>query len=297
MAPPFFAGISRDVNGLLNADFYHNTSLNLDLSTTATNGVKFNIKGKQPTADAPLSVNLETKYNDKATGLNLTQSWNNSNNLITKLEISDILTKGVKTELQTNLVPSVSKNAKINLSFVQPFFAVKGSFDLLKNPSFLGDFTVSHDNIIAGTEFNYDITQGTLNRYALALAYTSNEYTLACSTNNKFLTTVSFFQKVSPILQVGAKATHTSTSPSTTSTTESTTATTTKNPVNIEFATKYTPDPNSQIKAKLADNGSLALAYKQILRPGITLGLGASFNVLKINDPVHKVGASLSFVQ
>ncbi|CAR25516.1 hypothetical protein ZYGR_0A00800 [Zygosaccharomyces rouxii] len=279
MAPPFFSDIGKDINGLLGKDFYHGTNAAVDVSTVAKNGVKFTLKAKQAVKDGPLSANVETRVSDKATGLTLTQGWSNANNLNTKIELAD-LTPGLKSELVTSLVPGVSKAAKLNVSFVQPFFTARGAFDLLKGPSFVGDLTLAHEGIVGGAEIGYDITGGSLSRYAVALGYSAGDYSLGLSTNNAQLTTVSFFQNVSPILQVGAKAT---------SVPKELTN------VNIEFATKYLPDATSQIKTKIADSGIVALAYKQELRTGVTLGVGASFNALNLAEPVHKLGGSLSF--
>lgn len=279
MAPPFFSDINKGVNDLLNRDFYHTSVAALDVSTVAKNGVKFDLKGKQTVKDGPLAANVETKVSDKATGLTLTQGWSNSNNLNTKIELADV-TPGLKTELVTSLVPGVSKAAKLNVNFVQPFFTARGAFDLLKGPSFVGDLTLAHEGIVGGAEIGYDITGGSLSRYAVALGYSAGDYSLGLSINNAQLTTVSFFQKVSPILQVGAKAISTPKQLAN---------------VNIEFATLYLPDPTSQVKAKVADSGIVALAYKQQLRPGVTLGVGASFNALNLSEPVHKIGSSLSF--
>ena len=50
-----------------------------------------------------------------------------------------------------------------------------------------------------------------------------------------------------------------------------------------------------QVKAKVSDSGIVTLAYKQLLRPGVTLGVGSSFDALKLSEPVHKLGWSLSF--
>ncbi|EDO16714.1 hypothetical protein Kpol_1003p19 [Vanderwaltozyma polyspora DSM 70294] len=280
MAPPFYNDITKNVNTLLNNDYYHSQVASFEVSTVAKNGVKFNVKSKQSTQGAPLSSTIETKINDKSTGLTLTQSWSNANNLNTKVELADILTQGLKTELITSMVPNVSKNAKFNVSFVQPSFTARGNFDLLTKPSFVGDLSLAHDGIVGGLQFGYDITQGSLSSYALALAYNQSDYSLGLSINNKQFTTVSFFQNVSSILQVGAKATANVASASN---------------VNIEFATKYVPDETSQVKAKIQDTGILALAYKQELRKGVTLGLGASFNALNLNEPVHKLGGSLTF--
>ncbi|QLQ78964.1 hypothetical protein HG537_0B03110 [Torulaspora globosa] len=279
MAPPFFSDINKGVNDLLNRDFYHQSVAAVDVSTIAKNGVKFDLKAKQTVKDGPLAANIETKVSDKATGLTLTQGWSNSNNLNTKIELTDV-TPGLKTELVTSLVPGVSKAAKLNVNFVQPFFTARGAFDLLKGPSFVGDVTLAHEGIVGGAEIGYDITGGSLSRYAVALGYSAGDYSLGLSIDNAQLTTVSFFQKVSPILQVGAKAISTPKQLAN---------------VNIEFATLYLPDPTSQVKAKVADSGIVALAYKQQLRPGVTLGVGASFNALNLSEPVHKIGSSLSF--
>ncbi len=49
------------------------------------------------------------------------------------------------------------------------------------------------------------------------------------------------------------------------------------------------------IQAKVNDRGIAALAYNIKLRPGVTLGLGASFDTQKPNESAHKVGASFTF--
>ncbi|SCW01990.1 LAFE_0E11716g1_1 [Lachancea fermentati] len=279
MAPPFFSDISKDINGLLNRDFYHGTPAAVDIKTTAPNGVAFTVKGKSSPKDNAIAANVEAKISDKATGLTLTQGWSSANSLDTKIELAE-LTPGLKSELVTSCVPGTSKAAKLNLNFVQPFFTARGAFDLLKGPSFVGDLTLAHEGFVGGAEVGYDIAAGAVSRYAVALGYAAGSYSVALSINNAQLTTASFFQKVSPLLEVGAKA---ALNPQAGSN------------VNIEFATKYALDPTSQVKAKVADSGIVALAYKQALRPGVDLGLGASFDALKLSEPVHKLGWSLSF--
>ncbi|SCU86320.1 LAME_0D05600g1_1 [Lachancea meyersii CBS 8951] len=279
MAPPFFNDIFKDINGLLNRDFYHGTPAAVDVKTTAPNGVGFNVKGKSSPKDGSIAANVEAKVSDKATGLTLTQGWSSSNALDTKIELAE-LTPGLKSELVTSFVPNASKAAKLNLSFVQPFFTARGAFDLLKGPSFVGDLTLAHEGFVGGAEVGYDIAAAAVSRYAVALGYSAGAYSVALSINNAQLTTASFFQKVSPLLEVGAKAVMNPQAGSN---------------VNIEFASKYTLDPTSQVKAKVADSGIVALAYKQALRPGVDLGVGASFDALKLSEPVHKLGWSLSF--
>lgn len=282
MAPPFFSDIFKSVNDLLNKDFYHSTPAAVDLESVAKNGVKFNVKSKQLVKEGPLAATVDAKFTDKATGLTLTQGWSNANNLNTKIELNNI-TPGLKTELMTSFVPNISKVANLNLSFVQPFFTARGAFDLLKGPGFVGDMTLAHESgVVAGAQFGYDIAAGSLSKYAIALGYAAQDYHLGLNINNDQVTTATFFQNVSPQLQIGSRATLNPRQ--------------TVSNVNIEFATKYLPDPNSQVKAKISDAGIVALSYKQALRPGVTLGVGTSFDALKLSEPVHKIGWSLSFV-
>jgi voltage-dependent anion channel protein 2 len=49
------------------------------------------------------------------------------------------------------------------------------------------------------------------------------------------------------------------------------------------------------LQAKINDRGIAALAYNVLLRPGVTLGLGASFDTQNLNQAAHKVGASFTF--
>ncbi|CCK71968.1 porin POR1 KNAG_0I01830 [Huiozyma naganishii CBS 8797] len=286
MAQPFFSDIFKDSNDLLNKDFFHATPLQFDVKTIAKNGVNFNVKAKQNISNGPLAAVVESKFFDKTNGLVLTQGWANNNNVNTKLEVLDI-TPGLKTELNTTFDPNEllsgkGKNVSLNVSFAQPYFNARGLFNLLNGPpNFVGDMTVSHNGFVCGSEIGYDISKGAISRYALSLAYKSLDYSVGVAVNNKQVTSLLFNQVISKSLQVGSRATL---DPKVNS-----------NKVNLEFVTKYLPDDNSQVKAKISDLGTLSLSYKQLLRPGVTLGVGSSFDALKLNEPVHKIGWSLSF--
>ena len=52
---------------------------------------------------------------------------------------------------------------------------------------------------------------------------------------------------------------------------------------------------DNSLQAKINDRGIAALAYNVLLRPGVTLGLGASFDTQNLNQAAHKVGASFTF--
>lgn len=288
MAPPTYSDIFKGTNDLLNKDFYHSTPLAFDVKTVAKNGVQFTLNAKQTAASAPLSTNLESKLLDKYNGISLTQGWANNNTLKSKIEIAD-LAPGLKTDIltsvnPTNLLNDKKKSLNINMDYIQPLFTARGKFNLLNGPAgFVGDFTVAKDGIVAGTELQYNINGGSISKYGLALAYSAPDYSIGVAIDNKQLTTLSFNQTLNSTLAIGTKAT--------------------LNPlvnaqkVNLEFATRYTLDEanQSQVKAKINDAGNLAVSYKQLLRPGITLGVGSSFDALNLNEPVHKLGWSLSF--
>lgn len=288
MSPPVYSDIFKGTNDLLNKDFYHATPLAFDVTTVAKNGVNFNLNAKQSAKDAPLTTNIEYKFLDKFNGISLTQGWSNTNNLKTKVEVADLV-PGLKTEVLTSLNPNnfvndEKKNLNLNIDYIQPLFTARGKFDFLNGPpSFIGDLTCSRDGMVAGTELNYNINGGSISKYGLALAYSTSDYSIGVTVDNKQFTTLSFKQTLNDDLAIGSKATLNSSINA--------------QKVNLEFATQYVLDKQNQaqVKAKINDSGNLALSYKQLLRPGIILGVGTSFDALKLYEPVHKLGWSLSF--
>lgn len=280
MAPVAYSDIQKSSHDLLNKDFFHLQAANVEVKTTAPNGVAFAVKGKSDKANA-IAASVEAKYSDKSTGVTITEGWNNANVLGTKIELAEILTPGLKGELDSSVVPNGAKNAKLNFFYQQSAVNARLFFDLLKGPNATADLTLAHEGITAGAELGYDIASGKLSKYSLGASYATPFYTLAVtSTSNLSIFTASYYHRVSPFVEAGAKATWDSVK---------------SQNVNVEFATKYYLDPTAFVKAKIADSGLTALSYSQDLRPGVRLGLGASFDALKLAEPVHKLGVSLSF--
>merc|ERR1711939_197871 len=89
-----------------------------------------------------------------------------------------------------------------------------------------------------------------------------------------------YYHKVNSQVEAGAKATWDSKS---------------GNQVGLEVASKYRLDPVSFAKVKINDRGIAAVAYNVLLRPGVTLGLGASFDTQKLDQATHKIGTSFVF--
>ncbi|KAI9771296.1 MAG: Voltage-dependent anion-selective channel protein 1 [Geoglossum simile] len=321
MAIPSFADIAKPSNDLLNKDFYHTAAAILEVKSKAPNGVSFNVKGKS-SHDPATTGQIEAKYNDAPTGtffdylhfvissrlkgsgffhsvviqprqsvllmqyvragLTITQAWTTLNALDTKVELDNTFAHGLKAEITTQFLPSSqSKGAKLNLHFKQPNFHARAFFDLLKGPTANVDAVLGHDGFLVGAEAGYDVQKAAITRYSAAIGYSVPAYAAAITaTNNLSIFSASYYHKVNSDVEAGAKATWDSKS---------------SNSVGLEVASKYKLDGESFAKAKINDRGIAALAYNVRLRPGVTLGLGASFDTQNLNQSAHKVGASFTF--
>jgi hypothetical protein len=98
--------------------------------------------------------------------------------------------------------------------------------------------------------------------------------------NNLKVFSGSYYHRVNPTVEAGAKATWDSEASASN--------------VTIELGTKYKLDSDAFLKAKIDNNGRLGLGYTQHLRPGVKLSLGGSFDTRRFNENAHKVGLSLT---
>ncbi|PKY02220.1 outer mitochondrial membrane protein porin [Aspergillus campestris IBT 28561] len=280
-APAAFSDIAKAANDLLNKDFYHSNPASLEVKSKAPNGVTFNVKGKSA-HEGSIAGTLEAKYVDQPTGLTLTQAWTTANALDTKLELDNNIAKGLKAEILTQYQPAKqSKGAKLNLYFKQPNLHARAFFDLLNGPSANFDAVLGHEGFLVGAEGGYDVQKAAITKYSAAVGYSVPQYTAAITAaSNLSVFSASYYHRVNPQVEAGAKATWDSKS---------------GNSVGLEVASKYRLDPSSFAKAKINDRGVAALGYNVLLRPGVTLGLGASFDTQNLNQAAHKVGASFTF--
>ncbi|KAL2758211.1 hypothetical protein ACRALDRAFT_2098992 [Sodiomyces alcalophilus JCM 7366] len=281
MAVPNFADIAKASNDLLNKDFYHLSASTFELKSNAPNNVAFKVTGKTSHEKATAGA-LEGKYVEKGTGLTLTQTWTTTNALDTKVELADTLAKGFKAEGIFSFLPAThATGAKLNLHFKQPNFHGRAFFDLLKGPVANIDAVVGHEGFLAGASAGYDVNKAAVTNYSATVGFTTPAYTAAiAATENLSVFAASYYHKVNSQVEAGAKATWNSK---------------TGNNVGLEVASKYRIDPVSFAKVKVNDRGVAALAYNVLLRPGVTLGLGASFDTQKLDQATHKIGASFTF--
>ncbi|KAI1808978.1 hypothetical protein F4811DRAFT_566556 [Daldinia bambusicola] len=215
-------------------------------------------------------------------GLILTQTWNTANALDTKVELTDAIAKGLKAESIFSFLPATQKKGvKLNLTFKQSAFHGRAFFDLLKGPTANVDAVIGHEGFLAGASAGYDVQKAAVTGYSAAVGYIAPQYSAAVTaTDNLSVFAASYYHKVNSQVEAGAKATWNSKSGSA---------------VGLEVASKYRLDPVSFAKAKINDRGVAAISYNVLLRPGVTLGLGASFDTQKLEQATHKVGASFTF--
>ncbi|KAG9252095.1 eukaryotic porin/Tom40 [Emericellopsis atlantica] len=215
-------------------------------------------------------------------GVTLTQTWNTANVLDTKIEVKDSLAKGLKLEGLLNYLPATAaKGAKFNLHFQQPGFHGRAFFDLLKGPTANVDAVVGHEGFLAGASAGYDVNKAALTAYSAAVGYAHPVYSASLTaSDNLSVFAAAYYHKVNSQVEAGAKATWNSK---------------TGNTVGLELAGKYRIDPVSFAKVKVNDRGIAAVAYNVLLRQGVTLGLGGSFDTQKLDQASHKLGASFTF--
>ncbi|KAK3942297.1 eukaryotic porin/Tom40 [Diplogelasinospora grovesii] len=281
MSVPAFSDIAKAANDLLNKDFYHLSAGTIEVKSNTPNNVAFKVTGKS-SHEHVTSGAIEGKYTDKPNGLTLTQTWTTANSLETKVEMADNLAKGLKAEgIFAYLPASNSRGAKFNLYFKQSNFHGRAFFDLLKGPTANIDAIVGHEGFLAGASAGYDVQKAAITGYSAAVGYQAPTYSAAITaTDNLSVFSASYYHKVNSQVEAGSKATWNSK---------------TGNTMGLEVAAKYRLDPVSFVKGKINDRGVAAVAYNVLLREGVTLGIGASFDTQKLDQATHKVGTSFTF--
>ncbi|RYN93072.1 Mitochondrial outer membrane protein porin [Alternaria tenuissima] len=280
--PPAFSDIAKASNDLINKDFYHTAAAALEVKLKAPNGVNFTAKGTSA-HDGPVTSSLEGKKS-LSNGISITQSWNTANMLATKVELNDTFASGLKTEVLSNFSPAAgNKGQKVNLHFKQPAFHGRAFVDYSAAGAIgtTADAVVSHEGMVVGGEVGYDVQKAAITKYSAAVGYTTPLYNAAVTAPNSLsVFTASYYQRVNPAVEAGARAVWDSKS---------------GNNVGLELAAKYKLDPASFAKAKINNLGIASLAYNTKVNSGLTFGIGGSFDTQKLNEAGHKLGTSFTF--
>ncbi|ESK95224.1 outer mitochondrial membrane protein porin [Moniliophthora roreri MCA 2997] len=284
--PPSWKDLGKSANDLLGKDYPFNATT-LEVKTKTPSNVTFRVFGTNDKNGT--SGDLEGKWTNKAHGVTLTQTWTTTNTLKSLLELENQIAKGLKVDINTALQPEKgTKSATVGGIYKQSGVHTRAVLDVFKGPTFTADTVLGRDGFLVGAEAAYNVTEGNITRYAAAVGFNAPEYAITLHGLNNLKTfSASYYHKVSPDVEAGAKAVYDSKA--------------TTGGVALEVGTKAYLDPAAFVKAKINNAGVLALGYTQALRPGVKLSLSAAIDTQKLNEPpssatvAHKVGASFVF--
>jgi len=286
--PPSWKDLGKSSNDLLGKD-YHFAGTSLEVKTATPSNVTFKVDGTRDSKTSLVSGNLEAKYSDKYHGLTFTQAWSTSNALRTQIELENQIAKGLKLETTTILNPDKNtKSVLLGAAYKQPGLHSRAVLDVFKGPTFTADAVVGRDGFLFGAEASYNVTEGRVDRFSTAAGFSAPEYAVTLHGLSNLTTyAASYYHRVSPDVEAGAKAVYDSkaTSPG----------------VALEVGTKAYLDSAAFVKAKINNAGVLALGYTQALRPGVKASFGLALDTQRLSDanplapPAHKVGAQFVF--
>ncbi|KAG9315738.1 eukaryotic porin/Tom40 [Chiua virens] len=285
--PPSWKDLGKSSNDLLSKDYpFFGTSL--EVKTRTPSKVAFKVAGQRDSKTLGIAGDLEAKYADGKNGVVFTNTWTTANILKSQIELENHIAKGLKLDLTTTLLPDKgSKSALFNVIYKQSGVHTRGVLDVFKGPTFTADTVFGRDGFLFGAEAAYNVTEGKITRYATAVGFNAPEYAVTVhGLNNLNTFSASYYHRVSPDVEAGAKAIYD---------TKSTTS-----GVALEVGAKAFLDSAAFVKAKINNAGVLALGYTQTLRPGVKASFGLALDTQRLNDvapsgPAHKVGASLTF--
>ncbi|KAG8966303.1 Mitochondrial porin [Tulasnella sp. 419] len=283
--PPHWKDLGKSSNDLLSKDFpIFGTSL--EIKTKTPSNVTFKVAGTRDNKSLGITGDLEAKYSDPKNGLAFTQAWTTANVLRTTVELENQIAKGLKLDLNTSLLPdNGNKTALVNAAYKQPGLHSRAVIDLFKGPTFTADTVLGRDGFLLGAEASYDVTSGSITRYAAALGFSAPEYAVTLhGLGNLSTYSASYYHRVSRDVEAGAKAIYD---------TKSTTG-----GISLEVGAKAYLDSAAFVKAKINNQSVLVLSYTQALRPGVKAAFGVAIdtaNLAPASGAAHKVGASFTF--
>ncbi|KAJ3239601.1 Mitochondrial porin [Chytriomyces hyalinus] len=282
MSVPHYGDFGKSLNDLLSKD-YPVGHAKLEVNTTTSNGIKFTVTGAKDNNNGAIVSEIKTKYSDKSRGLTVTEHWNAKNVIGAQVELQDAIAAGVKLDITGSIHPSNgAKNGKVAVEFKQPNIFTRSSVDLFAKagPTIHTDAIIGSEGFLLGGDVAYSVNDAALQRYNVAIGYTTPEYQVGLHATNKFSHfSAAYHHKVNKTVEAGAKAIWNKAA---------------SDSVSIEVGTKYVLDNQTFVKAKIDNVGRLGLGYSQVLRPGVKLGLGGLFDTTRLHENVHRVGFSLS---
>ncbi|ORX89314.1 hypothetical protein K493DRAFT_69395 [Basidiobolus meristosporus CBS 931.73] len=279
--PVPFSDLGKPANDLLGKD-YPVGAVRLEVKTTASNGVSFTVSGVQDKKTGAVNAELKSRYVDGKNGVTYTEGWATNNLITSQVEVKDKI-KGLKVDVFASMLPNIgSKNVKLSLQYKQPYLFTRASADLLKGPLFQADAVFGHKGFLLGGEVGYDSCGGKFTKYNASFGLIARDHAITMQTSNALsIFAVSYYHRVSPSVETGAKALWNSRTP--------------KAPITLEVGTKYFLDRSTFVKAKVNNHGRLGVGFTRVIRRGVKVSLGGIFDTRRWNENAHRLGASVVF--
>jgi voltage-dependent anion channel protein 2 len=272
MAPPKFADITKATKDLFSDDF-NAGKVQLTLKSKATNGVNLKVKGTKSNAKGNVSGSLESTYTN-AGGISFKEVWSTQNEVTTEVSMKNALVKGTKLVGEAKFSPTAGfKGQTIKCDYGANNFFINTKLVDLKALTAGGVF--SFDKFLVGAEgsFNDKGFKG----YSAAVSYVDSDIVISSSVNSGNSVEGSIFHSPTSDIDAGVRFSYNRGSNDTT----------------FELGGSYALDSATSLKTAINKDMSIALAYTQTLRKGVTLGLSADVKAAQLSEDSHSLGLTL----
>jgi voltage-dependent anion channel protein 2 len=281
--PPSFADLGKAAKDLFSKGFNYGV-YKVEAKTKTESGVEFTANGSSNHDTKNFIGSLETKYKWSDYGIQFTEKWNTENLLVSEVSVEDQLVKGLKLSFDTQFVPqSGKKSGKIKTEYKQEYVHTNLDVDFnFAGPTILGSAVVGYSGWLAGFQVVLDTAKtaaSLVSQKNFAIGYSNNDLTFNVALKDNTQFTGSIFQQVSRKVETGIQVEWTKGSNDTT----------------FAVATKYCPDRDTTIRAKLNNSTQLALCCQHAVRDGVTLTLSTHIDAKNFNQGGHKFGLGLDF--
>lgn len=278
--PPCYGDLGKSARDLFNKGFNYGF-YKVESKTKTDSGVEFTSNGSSNHDSGKFSGSLETKYKWGEYGLTFSEKWNTDNTLGTEITIEDQLVKGLKLAFDTQFAPQTGKKSgKIKATYKQDYIHDNLDVDFdFAGPTINGAAVVGYNGWLAGYQFAFDTSKSKLSKSNFAVGYSADDFTLHTSVNDGNEFGGSIFQRVNSQLETGVQLKWAAGS----------------NATSFGIASKYCPDKDTTVRAKVNNNSQIGLSYQQRIRDGVSLTMSSSIEGKNFNQGGHKVGLGIDF--
>jgi len=281
-APVKFSELTKSTKDLLEKHFPAGV-VELEVNTTASNGVKFTATGVHDEKVTGIEAELKAKYTNKANGLCMTNKWTSQNVLGVELDLCDSIVDGLKLGVNSQFfLLRNSVAVRVNGGYRRDWLNMNASLDVFGGPTVSADAVVKVQGLFAGVDVTYDVPTNQLSKYDVAVGMNHNEYSLAVMAKKQLsVFSASVFHRARPDLLTGCTATWDKGAKASN--------------VVFDFGSQYHLDRDAFVKGKIDSNGRIGLSYTQNLRSFLKVTLGCLIDSKHLGQNSHKLGLSVTF--